>query len=105
MWDIDNPYEAGNDMKIPEEVGIDFHVSEELGHKVTPKVIGAGGGEIVQVILPLNDFRMCNAVPLNKETGKFQEKDEEQCGHILFFCPELVRANRKPADNGHDTAY
>ena len=95
-------------MEVPEEVGIDFHVSEELGYKVTSKgnpVIGAGRCEVRQVIVCLDDFMMCNAVTLNKETGKFQEKDEEQCGHILFFCPELIRANRKAANNGHDAAH
>ena len=108
MGNIDNPYEAGNHMEVPEEVGIDFHVSEELGYKVTPKgnpVIGAGRCEVRQVIVCLDDFMMGNAVTLNKETGKFQEKDEGQCGHVLFFCPELIRANRKAANNGHDAAH
>ena len=108
MGNIDNPNEAGNDMRVPEEVGIDFHVSEELGYKVTPKgnpIISAGGREVGKVIFRLNDFRVCDAVPFDKETGKLQKKDEEQGGHILFFCPELIWANRKAPNNRHDAAH
>ena len=108
VGDIDNPDEAWNDMEVPEEVGIDFHIAKELGQKVTPEgnpVIGAGGREVSQVIVCFNDFVMCDAVGLNKETRKFQEKDEEQRGHILFFCPKLLRANRKAANNSHDATH
>ena len=108
VGNIDNPDEAWNDMEVPEEVGIDFHIAKELGQKVTPEgnpVIGAGGREVSQVIVCFNDFVMCDSVPLNQETGKFQEKDEEQCGNILFFRPELMRAGPKAADHGHQAAH
>jgi hypothetical protein len=50
----------------------------------------------------LNDFMMCDTVAFDKKTGKFEEKDEEQGGDILFFCPELIRADHKTPNNSHD---
>ena len=108
VGNIDHPDEAWNDMEVPEEVGIDFHVSEELGYKVTPKgnpVIGTGWREVGQEISCLNDFRMGSPVTFDKEAGKFQKKDEEQGGNVFFFRSELIRANRKPANHGHDAAH
>jgi len=108
VGNIDNPEKAWDDVEVPEEVGIDFHVSKELGYKVTPKgnpVIGAGRCEVRQVIVRLDDFMMGNPVTLDKEAGKFQEKDEEQGGNVLFFRPELIRANCKTANHGHDAAH
>ena len=53
----------------------------------------------------LNDFMMSNAVAFDKKAGKFQEKDEEEGGHVLFFSPELIGANDKAPNNSHDAAY
>ncbi len=48
---------------------------------------------------------VCYPIAFDKKPGKFQEKDEEQGSDILFFCPELIGANHKTADNGHDATY
>ncbi|HVP79345.1 MAG TPA: hypothetical protein VMV04_15780, partial [Thermodesulfobacteriota bacterium] len=108
MGNIDHPDKAWDDMEVPKEIGIDFHIPEKLGQEIASKrnpVIGAGRREVSQVIVCFNDFLMCDAVSLNEKTGQFQKKDEEQCGDILFLGPELIRANHKAANNGHDAAH
>ena len=89
---VDEPEQARNDMKIPEEIGIESDIFEEKREKVTSKrdpVVRTGRGEIGHIDAGLRDFRVGDAVSLDKETGDLQEEDEEQCDAIFFLISEL----------------
>ncbi len=108
VGDIYDPDEARDDMEVPEEVGVDSYVSEELRQKITPEgkpVIGAGGSEVSQKSFCPNDLRVSDAIPFDKETGKFQEKDEEEGGNVLFFRSELIGASHKTAGDSHEATH